>query len=1447
MHKQKSLESRDLNYIYENSFVWVNINSIKKKNVGLCKAIQEYYKNKSSLFCYFKGQVRRFVSNSEVEIYIYIDGEGENGNIYENINYTIIEHVRYLLPVDTNFGCSDNTQLIYLNSPNLLENIYQRYNMAYMSEEHRNCIYTYIGYILISVNPYEVFTIYDEEYMRKVKEEENLFNLPHPFSIANDAYHSMLKDDKSQSIIISGESGSGKTESSKQVLNYLTFLSAVHKNEHRSSHSSYNSNRKNQKVITYEEKIQNSNPLLETFGNAKTIKNDNSSRFGKLMRLNYDSRGGLKSASIETYLLAKSRVVDVPDGESNYHIFYSICEDENLRTEYHLLPWHQYNYLIPQKGGIEPEKKKSKNRQNQNKENITKKSYQCLYDLETIKECFNSIGVYELEQREIYKTLICILLLGNIEFVETEKEGEPLQIKNLELCEQISRLLDLQTEKSDTNKIVEILTVKKVREYQKNYTKHQAIYNRDVIAKALYQLIFEYVILRVNDSLNRNEMKHDIGRDLSEELKVEEPVGKEKNKKRKKKKGPTINEKQLYHEIKIDGVGEEYEEEEEGRINNFIGILDIYGFENFSFEGTNGYEQLCINYANEILHSFFLRQIIENEHKIHYEENLNIQKFQYNDNSTVISLIGNTKDISIYTILEDLALLSTSNKSNEKDKNEVFFEKMTKSVINCAKYKSVIRNYKMEKNAFIISHFAGDVLYDTNDFVNKNMDILTSDIENFLLSCNSFISNNLLNKISYEAKKYEVSKEPNTSSLLRVDEPKAGKRKLSVKEMVTRHEVDPKLSGNHMNQIYKNKVKSIFSYFKRQLEILTNKLEKTSSKFIRCIKPNQWKEPKIFDKNLVLNQLVMSGMVDILNLMKNGFPCRIIYEDIWNSYNSLLQEDMREFLTPRMFSELILKFLEIDKNEYRLGKTKVFFRFGVLSIINEVLNKNEQRKDEFLQCVYKYWLDWRKRRMLNFVLFGCRFKILFKKRRAKYLMEIGLEVYNQYWYQKQLQKAEVIAYYYFCVYKSRCYFLKLRSSTLLIQKNIRCYLARKKYLYMKRQILFIQDYYLFHTYFKRRVFSANVIRKNWLTYITRYDYLYVLKCIRIIQREFKKYLKKKYRNYYMNIVQSREGDPKNIKGKLYVKQEMDEEEKKEIFNPPLLRKRSSKYEEDENRMCSFIYIENKKNKGKPRHSFSFGCRANSTITKDTNLMKRRNTWNWSEEKRSYEHNVGQAYRHKTNINEQPKINIIQNYEYNGMQKRLRANPNEEKMFVSVGNTIHDEKNIQKENTQKKRDGRSFLAVPGGANTLKRRTLHDMKTKTGFTNTNANERKKGSRALKNTIYDRYIDKYKQTHNNQQNNKRKRSVYIKNNYSNISNIYNVYKPTKKEIRERQKDQYNFDVIDMLIIPEDFYVCDSYIPEPSIELENNTNYIMLCHYLDNNLNSKIPIIGMDTFKIN
>uniref|UniRef100_A0A8C9LHU1 Myosin-J heavy chain-like n=1 Tax=Piliocolobus tephrosceles TaxID=591936 RepID=A0A8C9LHU1_9PRIM len=915
----------------------------------------------------------------------------------------------------------------------------------------------------------------------------------------------------------------------------------------------------------------------------------------------------------------------------------------------------------------------------------------------------------------------------------------------------------------------------------------------------------------------------------------------------------------------------------------FIGILDIYGFENFSEGGTNGFEQLCINYANEVLHAFFLKQIMYNEHKTYYEENLRIDRVYYNDNSTVISLIGNTKDVSMYTILEDLALFNCSNKNNEENKKNLFYEKINKNIINTGKYKNIIRNgNNYANNSFIISHYAGDVLYDSQDFFDKNVDILTNDIEQFLSSCNSFISINLLKKKKYEPMQNNElmmmsQKKEETQKLLEVstsnDIKQNRKRKMSVKEIISSHGLDVKLGtggtahatvntnyGSYTKcNMYKNKVKSIFSFFKKQLEILTNKLECTNSKFIRCIKPNEKKKPRYFDKNLVLNQLIMSGMIDILNLMKNGYPCRVLYDDIWGSYNNIIPMEMKNCLTPKVFCEIVLNFLQISHNEYKFGITKIFFRFGVLSLINELLNKNNDNKNKFVECVYKYWLYRKKKKILNFVLFGCRFKLLFKKQRAKMLMEQGIYLYNNYYlYNIQKKHIKKILFYYFHVYKQRTYFINLRKSTLIIQTYYRTYVCRKHFLHIKRKIMLIQDYYLFHKYYKKRVYAANIIRKNWIMYITKSDYKYVANSVVKIQKAFKNYMKKKYIDYCLEKVQVKKQKIEPTSNKtMNVKQELEIDDKKKKLKT---YKKHPREEEDANRIGSFICIDKRI---QTRQSFAFGDDHDNAANNIFNI-KRRKTWHLKQSilNNRYKRINRFMYNHDNTTKDDNDKTNSSTFNKNNPNKEIRRNSYmEDKPFISVGNIINSNdksKNNMTDNficnsnmltktyTQKNFKFRNLSVCSGGrsidtknkncknnsviySNTkqkqMERRTYNHTNTKTDFMSSYKTEKSNVYNFLKNTIYDRYIEKYKQNHLDKQKEKKKKSIYIKSNYNNISNIYSVHKPTKET---KLEEKYNFDVTDAIIIPEDFQVYESNIPEPNIMLAHHVSNILFQHII-------------------
>lgn len=219
-------------------------------------------------------------------------------------------------------GVDDMTKLAYLNEPNVLYNLASRYEL--------NDIYTYTGNILIAVNPFTKLPhLYDVNMMEQYREVPFGQLNPHVFAVADASYRAMINDQLSQSILVSGESGAGKTETTKLIMQYLAYMGGRSVTDNR----------------TVEQQVLESNPLLEAFGNAKTVRNDNSSRFGKFVEIQFDKNGKISGAAIRTYLLERSRVVQISDPERNYHCFYQLCASPEDADMYKLGDPRMFHYL----------------------------------------------------------------------------------------------------------------------------------------------------------------------------------------------------------------------------------------------------------------------------------------------------------------------------------------------------------------------------------------------------------------------------------------------------------------------------------------------------------------------------------------------------------------------------------------------------------------------------------------------------------------------------------------------------------------------------------------------------------------------------------------------------------------------------------------------------------------------------------------------------------------------------------------------------------------------------------------------------------------------------------------------------------------------------------------------------------------------------------------------
>ncbi|KAF2369108.1 Protein kinase C-like phorbol ester/diacylglycerol-binding domain [Trinorchestia longiramus] len=355
----------------------------------------------------------------------------------------------------------DLCQLSNLTEETLLHNLKVRFD--------NGLIYTYVGSILISVNPFKYYPIYNPKYV-KIYQNHRVGELPpHIFAIADSAYHSMVKQRRNQCIVISGESGSGKTESTLFLLHHLTMLSQ------KGSHGS-----------GVEQTILSSGPVLEAFGNAKTKHNNNSSRFGKFIQVSYKENGLVQGACVQKYLLEKSRICSQALNERSYHVFYYLLAGASPqeRSSLNLLRPKDYNYLNQSKcysiEGCDEQ-----------------------FEFLRLKQSMEMVGFTAAKQQRLFSVLSAVLLLGNVEFTQSRgayQHDESVAVRNMEVVESVAALLGVAF-----STLLSALTAKQARVQGEvliiNYRQNEAVVARNALAKCLYGALFDWIVLQLNYSL----------------------------------------------------------------------------------------------------------------------------------------------------------------------------------------------------------------------------------------------------------------------------------------------------------------------------------------------------------------------------------------------------------------------------------------------------------------------------------------------------------------------------------------------------------------------------------------------------------------------------------------------------------------------------------------------------------------------------------------------------------------------------------------------------------------------------------------------------------------------------------------------------------------------------------------------------------------------------------
>ncbi|XP_028827327.1 myosin-9a [Denticeps clupeoides] len=403
----------------------------------------------------------------------------------------------------------DMAELTCLNEASVLHNLKERY--------YSGLIYTYSGLFCVVINPYKYLPIYSEEIVNMYKGKKRHEMPPHIYAITDMAYRSMMQDREDQSILCTGESGAGKTENTKKVIQYLAHVASSHKSKKDLGTAELSHGE-------LEKQLLQANPILEAFGNAKTVKNDNSSRFGKFIRINFDVNGYIVGANIETYLLEKSRAIRQAKDERAFHIFYYLLTGagDKLRSELCLEDYKKYRFL--------------------SNGNVTIPGQQDRDLFVETADSFKIMSIPEDEQTGMLKVVSAVLQLGNMSF-KKERNTDQAALPDDTAAQKVSHLLGMNV--TDFTRAILSPRIKVGRDYvQKAQTQEQAEFAVEALAKATYERMFRWLVMRINKALDKT-----------------------------KRQGAS-----------------------------FIGILDIAGFEIFEL---NSFEQLCINYTNEKLQQLF--------------------------------------------------------------------------------------------------------------------------------------------------------------------------------------------------------------------------------------------------------------------------------------------------------------------------------------------------------------------------------------------------------------------------------------------------------------------------------------------------------------------------------------------------------------------------------------------------------------------------------------------------------------------------------------------------------------------------------------------------------------------------------------------------------------------------------------------------------------------------
>ncbi|XP_076215735.1 unconventional myosin-IXb isoform X1 [Aptenodytes patagonicus] len=895
------------------------------------------------------------------------------------------------------------------NLPNLTETTLLE-NLKCRFLKHK--IYTYAGSILIAINPFKFLPIYNPKYV-KMYENHQLGKLePHIFAIADVAYHTMLKKHVNQCIVISGESGSGKTQSTNFLIHCLTAL----------SQKGYASG--------VERTILGAGPVLEAFGNAKTAHNNNSSRFGKFIQVNYLENGIVRGAVVEKYLLEKSRLVSQEKDERNYHVFYYLLlgVNEEERKEFHLKQPEDYFYL--------------------NQHNLKIEDGEDLrHDFERLKQAMEMVGFLSATKKQIFSILSAILYLGNVTYKKKATgRDEGLEVGPPEVLDILSQLLKVRREI-----LVEVLTKRKTVTANDKlilpYSLNEAITARDSMAKSLYSALFDWIVLRINHALlNKKDMEESVTCLSIGVLDIFGFEDFETNSFEQFCINYANEQLQYYFNQHIFKLEQE-EYKSEGITWHNIDYTDNVACIHLISKKPTGLFYLLDEESN-FPHA--TNQTLLAKFKQQHEENKFFVGTPVMEPAFIIRHFAGKVKYQIKDFREKnmdymrpdiVALLRSSDSAYVReligmDPVAVFRWAVLRAAIRAMAVFAEAGRQRAQKTAGVVRQGPRVPLGELQRSNTPVEKVYRDMHEQIIASIKGLPWQGgdpckLLRSLSRLQHRSHFMKGRGIKQKQIIPKNLLDSKSLKLIVSMTLHDRTTK-SLLHLHK--KKKPPSISAQFQTSLNKLLETLGKAEPFFIRCIRSNAEKKEMLFDESLVLQQLRYTGMLETVRIRRSGYSAKYTFQEFIDQFQVLLPKNAK---ASKEDICVYLNKLKLDENYYQIGMTKVFMKEAERQILQDTLHKEVIRKIILLQS----WL-----------------RMVLERRR----------------FLRTRQAAIVLQ----ACWRSRCVRMALQrnNAAIYIQSAWRRYRERKCYLQQKRRICLLQA--MVRGHLQRKRFQKMALEKQ---------------------------------------------------------------------------------------------------------------------------------------------------------------------------------------------------------------------------------------------------------------------------------------------------------------------------------------------------------------------------------